>query len=126
MNCCDRNCTFRSVLFVDENLKSYINFSDQDLCRLEEEFLSLQSITLDDIMKEAFKEAVIRHGDEEYAVVYRIDVLCYHLLLQNITSTSQSKFYHLFNLVRVVLCINPIHSTATLKKSQLFYMSRNI
>ena len=95
MNCCDRNCTFQSVLFIDVNLKSYINFSDQDLCRLEEEFLSLQSMTLDDIMKKAFKEAVIRHGDEEHAVVYRIDVLCYHLLLQNITSTSRSNFLSL-------------------------------
>ena len=33
-----------SVLFVVEKLKAYINFSDQDLCQLEAEFLSLQSI----------------------------------------------------------------------------------
>ena len=50
------------------------------------------------------------HGDEEHAVVYRIDVLWYHLRLQKIPGTSRSKFHYLFNLVRVVLCI--IHCNA--------------
>ena len=65
----DHKCTFRSVLFVVEKLKSHINFSDQDLCQLEAEYLSLQSITLDDMLEEALKEVVIRHGNEEHAVV---------------------------------------------------------
>ena len=51
-------------------LKSYINFSDQDLCQLEAEFLSLQSITLDDMLEELFKEATIHHSNEEHAVFY--------------------------------------------------------
>ena len=50
------------------------------------------------------------HGDEKHAVVYRIEVLWYHLRLQKIPGTSRSKFHYLFNLVRVVLCI--IHSNA--------------
>ena len=74
------------------------------------EFLSRQSITLDDISEEALKEAVIRHGNEEHAVVYRIDVLWYHLSLQKISGTTRWKFHHLFNLVRVLLRI--IHNNA--------------
>ena len=68
---CNKKCTFQSVLFIVEKLKSYITFFDQDLCQLEAEFLSLQS--LDDILK-VLKEVAIRHCDEEHSVVYRIDV----------------------------------------------------
>ena len=82
MNFYDQNCTFESVLFVFEKLKSYIIFSDQDLRQLEAEFLSLQSITLDYKSEEALKEAAICHGDKEHAVIYRIDVLWYHLSIQ--------------------------------------------
>ena len=88
MNFYDQNCTFESVLFVFEKLKSYIIFSDQDLRQLEAEFLSLQSITLDYKSEEALKEAAIYHGDEEHAVIYRIDVLWYHLSIQKIPGTS--------------------------------------
>ena len=38
---CGQKCTFQSVLLVVEKLKSYINFSDQDLCQLEVKILSL-------------------------------------------------------------------------------------
>lgn len=106
----DQKCTFESVLFVAEKLKSYINFSEQDLSQLEEEFLFLQSITLDDMSEEALKEAAIRYDDEGQAVVYRIDVLWYHLSIQKIQGTNRSKFHNLFKLVQVVLCI--IHSNA--------------
>ena len=88
MNFYDQDCTFESVLFVFEKLKSYINFSDQDLRQLEAEFLSLQSITLDYKSEEALKEAAICHGGEEHAVIYRIDVLWYHLSIQKIPGTS--------------------------------------
>ena len=60
--------TKSSFCFV--KLKSHINFSDQDLCQLEAEFLSLQSITLDDMLEELFKEATIHHGNEQHAVFY--------------------------------------------------------
>ena len=41
MNFYNQKCTFQSVLSVVEKLKLYISFSDQDLCQLEAEFLSL-------------------------------------------------------------------------------------
>ena len=105
VNFYDKKCTFQSVIFVAEKLKLYINFSDQDLCQLETEFLSFQSITLDEMSEEALKEAAIHH--EDHVVVYRINVLWYHLFLQKIPSTSRLIFHHLFNLVRVVSFIIP-------------------
>ena len=60
----DQKRTFQSVFFA-EKLRLYINFSDQDLCQLEAEFLSLQSITLGDMLEEALKEVAMRHGNEE-------------------------------------------------------------
>ena len=76
VNFYDQKCTFQSVLSIVEKLKSYINFSDQALYQLEAEFLLLQSITLDDMSEEALREPVIHQGNEDHAVVYRIDVLC--------------------------------------------------
>ena len=58
---------------------SYIDFSHQDLCQLDAEFLSLQSIILDDMSEEVLKETAIHYGDEEHAVFYRIDVFCYQV-----------------------------------------------
>ena len=58
----------------------------------------------------ALRKALIRHGDEEHAVAYQIDVLQYHLSLQNIPGTTRSKFHHMQKVVRVVVCI--IHSNA--------------
>ena len=46
------------------------NFSDQDLCQLEAEFLFFQSFNLDDMSEEALKEAPIHHGTEEHTVFY--------------------------------------------------------
>ena len=41
MNFYDQECTFKSVLSVVEKLKACIDFSDQDLCHVKAEFLSL-------------------------------------------------------------------------------------
>ena len=46
--------------------------------------------------EEVLQEAVIRYGDEKYAVVYLTDVLWYDLWLQKIPGTSRQKFHHLF------------------------------
>ena len=51
----------QSVLLVAEKLKSCIIFSDQDLRQLE------QSITFDDTLEKALKEAAIFHGNEKYS-----------------------------------------------------------
>ena len=72
--------------------------------------ISVPSVYLDDMSEEAFRKALIHHGDEEHAVVYQINVLQYHLSLQKITGTTRSKFHHMLMVVRVVLCI--IHSNA--------------
>ena len=111
-----KKCTFQSILFVVEKL--YINFSDQDLCQLEAEFISLRSIILDDTSEKVLKGAAICHGDEEHAVA-----CMYHLSLQKIPGTSLSKFHHLFNFVQVLLCI--IHNNAE-KESVFSCVKKNL
>ena len=77
---------------------------------MEQEFLLLQSITLDDFDSYVKEELCIRVDDEGEGVTYRIDVLLYHLCEMKIPGTSKSKFENLFKLARVVLCI--VHSNA--------------
>ena len=72
--------------------------------------ISVPSVYLDDMSEKVFRKALIHHGNEEHAVVYRIDVLQYHLSLQKIPGTTRSKFNHMLMVMRVVLCI--IHSNA--------------
>ena len=72
---------------------------------MEQEFLLLQSITLDDFDSNVKEEAYIRVDDEGEGVTYRIDVLWYYLYEMKIPGTSKGKFENLFKLARVVLCI---------------------
>ena len=121
VNFYDQRCTFSIVLFVVEKLKSYINFSDQDLCQLKAEFLFLQSHLR--YVGGSVKEAAIHHSNKEHAVIYRIDVLWYHLSLQKVPRTSRSKFHNLLSLVRVVSCI--IHSNAE-EESVSLHVRKNL
>ncbi len=75
LNFYDQKCTFDSVLFVTEKLKKHVQFTPQQLAELEQEFLLLQSITLEDMPQHALEEAVIRVDPESHDKVYRIDVL---------------------------------------------------
>ena len=110
LNFLDRKCTFDSVLFVAEKLKKHVQFTPQQFAELEQEFLLLQSTTLEDMPQHALDKAVIWVDPESNDKVYRIDVLWYHLFKMNIPGTTRSKFRTLFELANVVLCI--IHSNA--------------
>ena len=77
---------------------------------MQQEFLLLQSITLDDFNSLVKEEACTGVDDEGEGVTYRINVLWYHLYEMKIPGTSKSKFENLFKLARVVLCI--VHSNA--------------
>ena len=59
LNFYDQKCTFESVLFVEEKIEHYLQFTPQ-LKELEQEFLLLQSITLDDFPKDLLEEIAIR------------------------------------------------------------------
>ena len=72
---------------------------------MEQEFLLLQSITLDDFDSYVKEEACIWVDDEGEGVTYCIDFLWYYLYEMKIPGTSKSKFENLFKLARVVLCI---------------------
>ena len=110
LNFYDQKCTFESVLFVAEKLKHYVQFTPQQLNELEQEFLLLQSITLDDLPNDVLEEAVIRTDVDGNNITYRTDVLWYYLSKDNIPGTNKSKFDNLFKLDKVILCI--IHSNA--------------
>ena len=49
-NFLNQKCSFESVQFLTEELKSYVTFTSQEFLQMEEEFLLLQSITLQDLM----------------------------------------------------------------------------
>ena len=90
---------------------------------MEQEFLLLQSITLDDFDSYVKEEACIRFDDEGEGVTYHIDVLWYHLYEMKIPGTSISKFENLFKLARVVLCI--VHSN-TVEESLFSRVKKNL
>jgi hypothetical protein len=73
-------------------LKKHVQFTPQQLAKLEQEFLLLRSITLEDMPKHALDEAVIRVDTENNDEVYRIDVLWYHLFKMNIPGNNQKQF----------------------------------
>ena len=110
LNFVDQKCTFDSALFVSEKLKRYVQFTQQQLAELEQEFLLLQSIAIEDMPQHALVEAVVRIDPKDDDKIYRFDVLWYHLFKMNIPGTTRSKFRNLFELAKVVLCI--IHSNA--------------
>ena len=97
-------------MFVAEKLKHYVQFTPQQLNELEQEFLLLQSITLDDLPNDVLEEAAIRTDADGNNITYRIDVLWYYFSKDNIPGTNKSQFDNLFQLAKVILCI--IHSNA--------------
>ena len=108
----DQKCTFESVLSVAEILKHYVQFTPQQLNEFEQDFLLLQSITLDDLPNDVLEEAAIRTDADGNNITYRIDVLWYYLSKDNIAGTNKSKFDKILKLTKVILCI--VHSnTAT-------------
>ena len=60
-------------------LQKYVSFSKTQINELEEEFLLLQSITLDDFLPDEREEAAIRINEKGDQITYRIDVLWSYL-----------------------------------------------
>ena len=110
LNILQQQCSFESVLFLVERFQHYISFTKTEIVEMEEEFLCLQSLQLDDFTSQAKEEATIRVDEDGDSVTYRIDVLWYHLFLMKIPGSNRSKFHNLFKLVKVILVI--IHSNA--------------
>ena len=78
---------------------------------LEEEFLALGTISLDDFTPQELKEATLKEVDCDHDhPTYRIDVLWYYLHLKKISGTTKSKFEQLFKLASLLLII--VHSNA--------------
>ena len=72
---------------------------------MEEEFLLLQSITLQDFDDSQLSEATIKTDEDGDVKTYRIDILWYHLFMEKIPGISKSKFENLFKLAKVVFSI---------------------
>ena len=110
-NILNQKCSFQSIQFLlEQDLKHYISFSPKQLLELEEEFILLQSVTLEDFTQAALSEASIRVDDNGETVTHRLDVLWFHLFMMKILGTNQSKFENLFKMARVILAV--VHSNA--------------
>ena len=77
---------------------------------MEEEFLLLQSITLQDFDDSQLSEATIETDEDGDAKTYRIDILWHRLFKKKIAGISKSNFETLFKLGKVVFSI--VHSNA--------------
>ena len=110
LNILDKQCSFQSVLFLVERFKYYTSFTATELVEMEQEFMCLQSLELQDFTSQAREEATIRVDEDGDSVTYRIDVLWYHIFLMKVPGSNRSKFHNLFRLVKVILVI--IHSNA--------------
>ena len=110
LNFIDHKCSFVDVHSLCVRLQKYVSFSKTQINELEEEFLLLQSITLDDFLPHEREEAAIRTNEKGDQITYRIDVLWYYLYQLKIPGTNKSKFENLFHLAKIVLCI--VHSNA--------------
>ena len=105
----DQKCSFNSVMYLVDAVKSYVSFTPAHLTHMEEEFTILQSMNVNDFPKEAANEATIRIDDNGNPEVYRIDVLWYHLFNTKMSGVQTRKFKNMFSLAKVVLSI--VHST---------------
>ena len=110
LNFIDQKCSFVDVHSLCVRLQKYVSFSKTQINELEEEFLLLQSITLDDFLLHEREEAAIRINGRGDQITYLIDVLWYYLYQMKIPGTNKSKFENLFHLAKIVLCI--VHSNA--------------
>ena len=97
-------------MFLLDCFKSYATFTKEEINELEQKFIYLQSISLEDFSDAMKDEAAIRVDDEGRNVVYRIDVLWFHLHEMKIAGKNRSKFSNLFKLVRIVLSV--VHSNS--------------
>ena len=110
LNFFDQKCSFEDVCALTNKLSSYVSFSKNQMNEMEQEFLLLQTISLDDFEDYVKEEAAIRADQSGEAIRYRIDVLWYYLNELKVHGTQKSKFEQLFKLAKVVLTI--VHSNA--------------
>lgn len=102
----DRIWSLESVLRFIEYYSSHFNFTPEQLSEIEEEYIQLVIISIDDFSKEAFTEAIIRiGGDDEDNVTYRIYAFWWYLYQIKIPGTPRSKFHYLLNTAKLVLSV---------------------
>ena len=110
LNILEPKSCFQDVLRLCEKLSKHVKFTLDQMLEMEQEFLLLQTITVDDFDSYAKAETTIRVDEIDGEETFRIDVLWHYLLEMKIPGPSQSKFENLFKLAKVVWCI--IHSNA--------------
>ena len=110
LNILDQKCSFNSVMYLVDALKSYVSFTPAQLTDKEEELTILHSMDISDFLKEAVNEATIRIDDDGNPEVYRTNVSWYHLFDMKIPGLQTSKFKNMFSLAKVVL--STVHSNA--------------
>ena len=119
-NLLNQICSFESVQFFTDELKFCVTFTSEKFIQMEEEFLLLQSITLQGFDDSQLSEATIKTDEDGDAMTYRIDILLYHLFMKKIAETSKSKFENLFKFAKAFFSI--VHSNA--EEESLFFRVR--
>ena len=84
-NFLNQKCSFESIQFLVEKLQHYITFTPHKFLQLEEEFILLQSVTLQDFTESALSEATIRVDIDGDSKTYRIDILWEYLHMMKIS-----------------------------------------
>ena len=90
-NFLNQKCSFESCQFLVEKLQHYVTFTPHEFLQLEE-FILLQSVTLQDFTESALSEATIRVDIDGDSKIYRIVILWYYLYMMKIPGTNKSKF----------------------------------
>ena len=80
------------IKFLVEKLQHYVTFKPHEFLQLQEEFILLQSVKLQDFTESALDEATIRVDIDGNSKTYRIDILWYYLYMMKIPGTNKSKF----------------------------------
>ena len=119
-NFLNQKCSFESIQFLVEKLQHYVTFTPHEFLQLEEDFILLQSVALQDYTESALSEATIRGDTDGDSKIYRIDIFWHYLYVMKIPGTNKSKFENLFKLEKVVLSV--VHSNA--EKESLFSRAR--
>ena len=123
LNILDQRCSFNSVMYLVDALKSYASFTPAPLTDMEEEFTIVQSMDIGDFPKVAVNEASIRIDDDGNPEVYRLMCLWYHLFNMKMSGLQTSKFRNMFSLAKVILSI--VHSNAE-EKSLFSRVRKNL
>ena len=111
------NASWSDVEYFVNNFSSILQFDDHDTNLLYGQFVDFQTLSVEELPKEALTDAIIKefeNDDGEAEKEYRMDVLWYHLQSMKSPIGNNKRFHMLFEVARIVLLIP--HSNAAIER----------